>query len=207
MMRHRKPMYHRIERRYEPILREQDDSSWDYMSACENAMLGAQFAMINAQHNFTYIDANTARHQPDGVWKNFIVGACDLTDEVLIAITHLIAGGTQVIWYTPEGSDIFESEFAKLPQGTKRVATEAELIALLCPNGTLLTGDHAGIAMAENAEHVLLVNKDEHQKKVCWHGEFKSIIDAYTASSVKVEKCDCGVCFTISAGAAYILKK
>ena len=207
MMRHRKPMYHQIERRYEPILREQDDNAWEYMSTCENAMLGAQFAMINAQHNFTYIDANTACHQPGGVWKNIVVGACDLTDDVLVALTHLIAIGTQVIWYAPEGSDIFESEFAKLPQGTKRAATEAELIALLCPNGTLLTGDHAGIAMAESMEHVLLANKDDRQKKVCWHGEFTGLIDAYDGSAVALERTESGVVFTIGAGAAYILKK
>ncbi|MBR2466596.1 MAG: hypothetical protein IKB38_06700 [Clostridia bacterium] len=207
MMRHRKPMYHKIEKRYEPILREQDDSSWDYMSACENAMLGAQFAMINGQHNFTYIDSSTARHQADGVWKNLVVGACDLTDEVLVAISHLIAGGTQLIWYAPEGTEMFDCEFAKLPSGVKRATTEEELIAILCPNGTILSGDHAGIAMAESSENVLLVNKDDREKKVCWHGEFTSLIDAYDGNEVATEKCDCGVCFTIAKSAAYILKK
>ena len=207
MMRHRKPMYHKIEKRYEPILREQGDNAWDYMSACENAMLGAQYAMFNAQHNFTYIDANTARHQPDGVWKSMVVGACDLTDDILVALMHLKAGGTQIIWYAPEGSELFECEFAKLPQGTKRITSEEELIAFLCPGGTLLTGDHAGIVMAENAEHVLLVNKDDREKKVCWHGEFTSLIDAYDASEVTLEASECGIGFTIAAGAAYILKK
>ena len=207
MMRRRKPLYHSIEDLHEPIIREQDDNAWAYMKGCEDAMLGAQFTMLNAQHNFTYIDAYTAKRQAAGKWKNFVVGACDVTDETLIAINRLAKGGTQIIWYAPKGSEMFDGEFAKLPEGSVRVTTEEELVAILCPNGTLLTGDHKGIAMAENADHVLLVNKDDAEKKVCWHGDFESIINAYDAADVAVEKCDCGVCFTIGEFAAYILKK
>jgi hypothetical protein len=61
--------------------------------------------------------------------------------------------------------------------------------------------------MAESAENVLLVNKDDREKKVCWHGEFTSLIDAYEGTAVALEKTECGVVFTIGAGAAYILKK
>ena len=207
MMRRRKPLYHSIEDLHEPIIREQDDNGWAYMKGCEDAMLGAQFTMLDAQHNFTYIDAYTAKRQAAGKWKNFVVGACDVTDETLIAINRLAKGGTKIIWYAPKGSEMFDSEFDKLPAGSVRVTTEEELVAILCPNGTLLTGDNKGIAMAENADHVLLVNKDNAEKKVCWHGDFESIINAYDAADVAVEKCDCGVCFTIGEFAAYILKK
>ena len=89
----------------------------------------------------------------------------------------------------------------------KRVTTPEELVAILCPNGTLLTGDHEGIAMAENADYVLLVNKDDAEKKVCWHGDFAGMIDAYDEAEIAIEKCDCGVCFTIGRYATYILKK
>ena len=80
-------------------------------------------------------------------------------------------------------------------------------IAVLCPNGTVLTGDHKGIAMAENAKAVLLVNKDNAKKKVCWHGEFTSIIDAYESSDVAIQKDENGINFTIGEYAAYIIKK
>ena len=207
MMRHRKPLYHRIENCYEPIIREQGDNSWTTMKACENAMLGAQFAMINAQHNFTYIDANTANHQTEGKWKNFVVGACDITDKTQIAINRLAAGGTQIIWYAPEGTEMFDSEFAKLPAGAIRVASEEELILALCPDGTVLTGDTKGIVMAESDKAVLLVNKDNAKKKVCWHGAFTSIIDAYEAADVDIQKDENGVNFTLGEIAAYIIKK
>ena len=207
MMRRRKPLYHKIEHCYSPVLREQDDNGWAYMEACENAMLGAQFAMMNAQHNFTYIDTNTAHRQAGGIWKNIVVGACDVTDEMQMALKHLAANGTQVIWYIPEGCERFDGELAKLPEGTKRATTPEELTTILCPNGTVLTGDHAGIAMAESANCVLLVNKDDVEKKVCWHGDFAGMIDAYDEREVAVEKCDCGVCFTIGKYAAYILQK
>ena len=207
MMRHRKPLYHSIEICYEPIIREQGDNSWTTMKACEGAMLGAQFAMLDAQHNFTYIDANTASHQAKGKWKNFVVGACDVTDKTLIAINHLAAGGTQIIWYVPEGTEMFDGEFAKLPAGTIRVTSGEELVSILCPNGTVLTGDHKGIAMAESDKAVLLVNKDNVKKKVCWHGDFTSIIDAYEAADVAIEKDESGVSFTIGEYAAYIIKK
>ena len=62
--------------------------------------------------------------------------------------------------------------------------------------------------MAENATHVLLVNKDDAEKKVCWHGDFTDLTDAYENEKVDVENCDCGgVSFTIGKYAAYILKK
>ena len=208
MMRHRKPLYHNIEICYEPIIREQGDNSWTTMKACESAMLGAQYAMFNAQHNFTYIDANTANHQAaKGKWKNFVVGACDITDQTLLAINRLAASGTQIIWYAPEGTEMFDSEFTKLPAGTIRVTSEEELISILCPNGTVLTGDTKGIVMAENDKAVLLVNKDNAKKKVCWHGEFTSVIDAYEAADVDIKKDENGVNFTIGEFAAYIIKK
>ena len=170
-------------------------------------MLGAQFAMLNAQHNFTYIDTNTASRQAKGKWKNFVVGACDVTDQTLLAINHMAAVGTQIIWYAPEGTEMFDREFAKLPAGTLRVTSEEELVSILCPNGTVLTGDHKGIAMAESDKAVLLVNKDNVKKKVCWHGDFTSIIDAYEAADVAIEKDESGVSFTIGEYAAYIIKK
>ena len=207
MMRRRKPLYHSIEDCHEPLLREQDDNGWACMQACENAMLGAQFAMLNAQHNFTYVDANTAHHQPDGVWKNMVIGACDVTDELQMALKHLAEGGTQVIWYVPAGCELMDSDFAKLPEGAKRAATPEELLAILCPDGTLLTGDHEGIAMAESTGCILLVNKDDMDKKVCWHGEFASLTDAYDGAEVAAEKCDDCVCFSIGGFSAYILKK
>lgn len=207
MMRRRKPLYHSIEDCHEPIIREQDDNGWAYMKASENAMLGPQFTMINAQHNFTYIDANTANHQAEGKWKNFVVGACDITDKTLLAINRLAKGGTQIIWYAPDGTEMFDSEFAKLPAGTIHVTSEEELVAVLCPNGTVLTGDHKGIAMAENDKAVLLVNKDNAKKNVCWHGEFTSIIDAYEAADVATQKDESGVNFTIGEYAGYIIKK
>ncbi len=207
MMRRRKPLYYRIEHSYEPKLREQDDDGPAYMQACEDAMLGAQFAMLNGQYNFTYVDAGTAHRQPCGKWKNIVIGACDVTDEVQMAINHLAEGGTQVIWYVPEGCEILDSGFAKFPEGAKRASTPEELLAILCPDGTLLTGDHEGIAMAENAGYVLLVNKDVAEKKVCWHGGFAGLTDAYEGAEVPVEKNDRGVCFTIGRYAAYILKK
>ena len=207
MMRHRKPLYHRIENCFEPIIREQGDNSWTTMRACEDAMLGAQFAMINAQHNFTYIDTKNASRQAEGKWKNFVVGACDVTDQTLLAINHLAASGTQIIWYAPEGTEMFDHEFAKLPAGTLRVTSEEELVSILCPNGTVLTGDHKGIAMAESDKAVLLVNKDNVKKKVCWHGEFTSIMNAYEAADVAIEKDESGVSFTIDESAVYIIKK
>ena len=207
MMRHRKPLYHSIENCFEPIIREQGDNSWTTMRACEDAMLGAQFAMINAQHNFTYIDTKNASRQAEGKWKNFVVGACDVTDQTLLAINHMAAVGTQIIWYAPEGTEMFDGEFAKLPAGTLRVTSEEELVSILCPNGTVLTGDHKGIAMAESDKAILLVNKDNVKKKVCWHGDFTSIIDAYEAADVAIEKDESGVSFTIDESAVYIIKK
>ena len=207
MMRHRKPLYHSIENCFEPIIREQGDNSWTTMRACEDAMLGAQFAMINAQHNFIYIDAKNASRQAEGKWKNFVVGACDVTDQTLLAINHMAAVGTQIIWYAPEGTEMFDGEFAKLPAGTLRVTSEEELVSILCPNGTVLTGDHKGIAMAESDKAILLVNKDNVKKKVCWHGEFTSIMNAYEAADVAIEKDESGVSFTIDESAVYIIKK
>ena len=207
MMRHRKPLYHSIENCFEPIIREQGDNSWTTMRACEDAMLGAQFAMINAQHNFIYIDAKNASRQAEGKWKNFVVGACDVTDQTLLAINHMAAVGTQIIWYAPEGTEMFDGEFAKLPAGTLRVTSEEELVSILCPNGTVLTGDHKGIAMAETDKAILLVNKDNVKKKVCWHGEFTSIMNAYEAADVAIEKDESGVSFTIDESAVYIIKK
>ena len=78
---------------------------------------------------------------------------------------------------------------------------------LVCPNGTVLTGDHKGIAMAETDKAILLVNKDNVKKKVCWHGEFTSIMNAYEAADVAIEKDESGVSFTIGEYAAYIIKK
>ena len=207
MMRHRKPLYHSIENCFEPIIREQGDNSWTTMRACEDAMLGAQFAMINAQHNFIYIDAKNASRQAEGKWKNFVVGACDVTDQTLLAINHMAAVGTQIIWYAPEGTEMFDGEFAKLPAGTLRVTSEEELVSILCPNGTVLTGDHKGIAMAESDKAILLVNKDNVKKKVCWHGEFTSIVNAYEAADVAIEKDESGVSFTIDESSVYIIKK
>ena len=54
---------------------------------------------------------------------------------------------------------------------------------------------------------MLLVNKDEREKKVCWHGAFTSLVDAYDESVIALEKSGSGIGFTIGAGAAYILKK
>lgn len=153
MMRRRKPLYQGIENCHEPLLREQDDDGKAYITACNEAMLSAQYAMLNAQKPFTYIDADTASRQNGQNWKNLVVSACDVTDEMEWVFGRLARQGVQVIWYAPEGSQIFEKEFEKMPAGTKRAASPSELLALVRPEGPALQGwaDGSGPAGVQDA--------------------------------------------------------
>lgn len=208
MMRRRKPLMHGIENVYLPLLKEADGPSKAALEACNNAMMSAQYAMLNAQKSFLYTDAGTALQQPAGKWKNMVVGACDVTPALAAALEKLAAGGTRIIWYAPAGSELLESGFARLPAGSVRAASEAELIALLCPEGPVLTGENtSGIALAENAANVLLVNRDAEAKAVCWHGAFTALCNAIDGCAVATEKADDGVHFVLPASAALILKK
>ncbi len=208
MMRRRKPLMHGIENVYLPLLKEADGPSKAALEACDAAMMSAQYAMLNAQKSFLYTDAGTALQQPAGKWKNMVVGACDVTPALAAALEKLAAGGTRIIWYAPAGSELLDGAFAKLPAGSVRAASEAELIALLCPEGTVLTGENTdGIALAENDSHVLLVNRDPAAKPVCWHGAFTALCNAIDGGAVAVEKTDDGVHFVLPASAALILKK
>ncbi len=208
MMRRRKPLMHGIENVYIPLLQESEGPGKAVIKACTAAMEGAQFAMLNAQKSFTYIDAGTALQQPAGKWKNMVVGACDVTPALVTALEKLAAGGTRTIWYAPAGSELLDDGFARLPAGSVRAASEAELVALLCPEGTLLTGENtAGIALAESAGHVLLVNRDTDAKAVCWHGAFTALCNAADGEAVPAAQDTDGVHFVLNGSTALILKK
>lgn len=208
MMRRRKPLYSSIEDTYLPLIREQDDDGNTYINACEAAMLNAQFTMLDVQKNFTYIDIETILHQPEGKWKTIIVPACDITEELQTALNYLAEHGTQIIWYIPKESQIFAQEAKKLPEGTLSLTTPEELIHVLWPNGALLTGEHtSGIAMAENNSHVLLVNRDTMEKKVCWHGKYKNLVNAMDGKEIPVTIATTGISFTLPGSTALILTK
>lgn len=208
MMRRRKPLYHSFEDSYLPLIREQGDDGHIYMKACEDAMLNAQFTMLDVQKSFTYIDIETAMHQSSGRWKNLIVPACDITDELQTALKRLAKGGTNIIWYVPKGCEIFADEAEKLPKGTMAMTTPEELVKILYPNGKLITGDDtAGIAMAENDSHVLLVNRDAVDKSICWHGTYEKLVDAMDGVAIPVRKDETGVHFVLQGSTVLILKK
>jgi len=210
MMRRRKPLYQGIENVHEPLIREKEDDGAAFISACNDALMDAQYAMLNAQHSFTYIDAETALHQKAGIWKSIVVSACDVTEEMVTSFVHLAQGGTRLIWYAPKGSEHFESSFEKMPAGTKRAACPEQLLALVRPQGALLVGENTeGIAFTENADCVLLVNRDAADKKLCWKGEFARLVDAWNGLEISCFKAaeKAGVCFTLPGSAALLLYK
>lgn len=208
MMRRRKPMYHGIENGHAELIREQDDDGKAYIKACDNALMSAQYAMLNAQKSFTYIDAETAMRQPAGKWRSMIVSACDVTDEMVTVFKKLIENGTQVIWYAPEGSDIFEEAYAKMPGQTLRAANERELLSLIRPEGAVLAGENVeGIALAETKDCALIVNRDPVGKELCWKKNMRNLVDAWTGEAVAAEYTDGGYRFTLPGSAAYILRK
>lgn len=208
MMRRRKPQYHSFEDCYIPLIREQGDDGYKYMKSCEKAMLNAQFTMLDVQKSFTYIDIETAMHQKGHKWKNIIVPACDVIEELQMMLKHLANEGTQIIWYIPEGCEIFANEAKKLPIGTISITTPEELVQVVWKNGRILTGEHTeGIAMAENDSHVLLVNRDVMDKSLCWHGNCTNIIDAMDGVGIPVIKDEKGVHFVLRGSTALILKK
>ncbi len=211
MMRHRKPCQHGIENdRGYAGFRELDDSSPEAVRACNDAMLGAQYAMLNAQKTFFYADTAAAARQCPGKWKNFVIGACDVTDELALAAHKLAAGGCRIVWYCPEGSVFFAENLSRLPAGTVSAATPEELLAVIRPEGAVLTaetGSTDGIAFAETAECAILVNRDACDRALCWKGGVKAVTDAATGAAVPFAADGTGAHFTLGDTAAVLLRK
>ncbi len=211
MMRHRKPNQMPLENDYGySDFRETEDDSVEILEACSSAMEKAQFAMLNAQKPFTYIDVAAAKMQPATKWKYFIIGACDVTADLAITAKQLSEGGCRIIWYCPKGSDILSEEVNKLPASTAVAATEVELIALIRPQGPALTandGNTDGIAFAETECCAVLVNRDANDRQLCWRGQLKSICDAKTGKEIPTAKSGSGTDFIIPGTSALLLSK
>jgi len=206
MMRHRKPLQHSFEDCHEPLIQETEDPDGDIITACNHAMLEAQYTLFDAQKSFTYIDAGTALKQQGDRWKSFVIGACDITAELQTALTQLSQNGTRIIWYAPKGSEVFAGEFQKLPSGSLIASTPEELIALVRPEGPVLTakdGTTEGIVLAETADTVLLVNRKAEAKTLSYKGTIQNLTDAFTGESIAAEN----GCFAISGYQTFILKK
>ena len=211
MMRHRKPYQHGIENdRGYGGFREKDDTSPAVIRACNDAMLGAQYAMLDAQQAFTYTDVGTALRQCAGGWKNFVIGACDVTDELAVAAHKLAAGGCRIVWYCPEDSAVLAENAARLPAGTVIAATPEQLLAAVRPAGSRLsaeTGSTAGIAFAETERCAILVNRDACAKALCWNGTLKAVVDASTGEELPMTADAAGVHFVLGDTAAVLLYK
>ena len=208
MMRHRKPLYHGIENCHEALIREQDDNGKAYITACDHALMSAQYGMLNAQKVFTYIDANTCMIQPEGRWKYLVVSACDVTQEMTTAFASLAKKGVKLIWYAPAGSELFAAELAKMPEGTCCVDTIQKLLEEVCPDGLQITGeDTEGVAFAETESCALLVNRDAKAKKLCWKGSFMQAVDAMTEEKLEVISDKAGTEFVLPGSSAVILQK
>ena len=208
MMRRRKPLYHGIENIHEEKIAEADDNGKEYVFACQDALMEAQYAMLNAQHSFTYIDTETAAHQQNGKWKNLVVTACDVTEEMTAVFAKLQKNGTQLIWYAQEGSTLFAEGFEKMPAGCKIAQNAEKLLALVRPQGAELEGaDTEGIAFTQTDACALLVNRDTREKQLCWKGGFVSLTDAMSGEGVEAVRSDEGVSFMLPGSAALILQK
>lgn len=211
MMRHRKPYQNGIENdRGYGGFRELDDTSAGAIAACNAAMMGAQYAMLNAQKPFTYTDVGTiARRCPCG-WKNFVIGACDVTDELALTAEKFAAAGCRIVWYCPAESAFLAGNVSRLPAGTVTASTPEELLAAIRPEGAQLTaanGDTCGIAFAETGRCALLVNRDEAVRELCWKGELAAVTDAATGEAVPTVTDAAGVHFTLGDTAALLLHK
>ena len=211
VMRHRKPYQHGIENdRGYGGFRELGDTSAEAVRACCDAMMSAQYAMLDAQKPFTYTDVGTAARQCPAKWKNFVIGACDVTDELALTVAKLAAAGCRIVWYCPAGSAALAAGVSRLPAGTITAATPEELLAAIRPEGARLTAEDGctcGIALAETQRCILLVNRDENARALCWKGALAGITDAATGEEVPAVTDAEGVHFTLGDTAALLLHK
>ena len=210
MMRHRKPYQNGIENdRGYGGFREPEDTSLQVINACNGAMLGAQYAMLNAQQAFTYTDIAAAKRQCPGRWKNFVIGACDVTDELALAARRLADGGCRIVWYCPEESAVLAENAGRLPAGTVTAATPEELLAVIRPEGARLTAEEGtdGIAFAETERCAILVNRDARDRALCWHGPLKAVVNAATGEELPLTADADGTRFTLDDTAALLLYK
>ena len=210
MMRHRKPYQNGIENdRGYGGFRELEDTSLQVINACNGAMLGAQYAMLNAQKPFTYTDAAAALRQCCGKWKNFVIGACDVTDALALAAHKLAANGCRIVWYCPEESAVLAENVRRLPAGTVTAATPEELLAIIRPEGARLSAEEGtdGIAFAETERCAILVNRDARDRALCWNGGLRAVVDAATGEELPLTADAAGVHFTLGDTAAVLLYK
>lgn len=180
-----------------------------HVTACNDAMLEAMYAFLNHQKTFTFTDAGTALRQPAQAFKNFVITACDVTSQLACAAAQLAEGGCRIVWYCPgeEAEKLYGAQLKKLPAGTYRVSTEQELLQVVRPSGPVLTGEVAGVACAETQDWLLLVNRDETAKALCWKGSFKTLTDAADGASLPAATAEGGVGFTLAGSAAVLLQK
>ncbi len=211
MMRHRKPYQHGIENdRGFGGFHELEDTSALAIDACNKAMLGAQYAMLNAQKPFTYTDVGTIADRCPCGWKNFVISACDVTDELALTAQKLADAGCRIVWYCPEDSAFLAGNVSRLPASTIVAATPEALLAAIRPEGARLTADTdstEGIAFAETERCALLVNRDETDRALCWKADVTAIVDAATGEAVPCVRKENGVHFTLGDTAALLLYK
>ena len=156
--------------------------------------------MLNAQHSFTMIDAETAISQPVGKWKYFVIGACELSDELKLATEKLRAGGCKIIWYAPDAS-VFSA-----PDSIPVAQSPEELLAYICPAGSRLVatgGTTDGILWRENENCVLLVNSKNETKPLCYNGSISRLVDPRTKMEYTTENNS----FTLDAYGTLLLYK
>ncbi len=204
MMRHRKPLQQGYEnnRGNYADYREVGDNSPQVIAACDKAMTDAQYAMLNAQHPFTFIDAKTAVTQPGDKWKSFVVGACELSGELVCAINKMLGDGCNVIWYRPLEDTVFENTDASLPKGVHIARTAEELMALVRPEGARLIapeGSTEGVIIRQTDKCTLLVNSKNETKKLCWKGTVARIVDPYTNTEIFIKSDKRNIFFTLEA--------
>lgn len=211
MMRHRRPPA--------PLCEAASDSA-EKMAACDAAAMGAQYACLNGQKSFTWADAESLGRQlevPCRPWRNLVVPACDVPDALAIAAWRAAAGGWRVIWYCPPAAEaLFGAELEKLPPVTRSARTPAQLLAALRPDGPLLCAEDAGqntdgIACAETARCMLLVNRDEVARPLCWRGALAAghdaVIDPAADRPLPLRRAADGAHFTLPAGGAAMVYK
>jgi len=209
MMRYRKPDQHPIENdRGYAGFREHEDDCREKIRVCDAAMTGAQYAMLDAQHAFTYVDAGTAARQTEGGWKYFVIGACYVNDELAGAAARLAASGCRIVWYCPGDGAHFSKGLERLPPETVTARTPEELMAWVRPGRDLLTaqqGTTEGIVMLRTQDCALLVNRESKVRQLCWKGDVKCIIDARTGSEIELRHDSDGVNFTLGAWEAFLV--
>lgn len=210
MMRHRKPYQHKIENNHGNYTgyREFNDTSPLITDACNKAMTEAQYAMLNSQHAFTFIDAKMAMEQPTGKWKNLVVGACEVGKELFDVMSKMLAEGCKVIWYHPREDTVFSDSTSSIPAGVITATTPEELMLVVRPEGACLVaidGTTDGIIIRQTEKCVLLVNSTNERKNLLWKGAVRNMIDPYRNIELPIRRDGENTVFSLEAYNAVLL--